>query len=94
MNFLWVQALNAFLSEVAIAFYARKNPVGKEKQVNAFYFFVPKKGAFNVNYSQQSIVISAKEFANVIGVLYNHTEACRRRNEPIEMHVWKLSMDS
>ena len=76
MNFLWMQALNAFLSEVAIAVCARKNPVGKEKQDKAVTFFVPKKGAFNVNYSQQSIIISAKEFANVIGVLYNHTKAC------------------
>ena len=43
MNFLWMQALNAFLSEVAIALYARKNPVGKEKQDNAVTFLCPKK---------------------------------------------------
>ena len=49
---------------------------GEGKTRQGSYFFVPKKGALNVNYSQQSTVLSAKEFANVIGVLYNHTEAC------------------
>ena len=50
--------------------WERKN---KKRQL---LFFVPQKGAFSANYSQQSIMISAKEFANVIGVLQNHTDAC------------------
>ena len=49
---------------------------GKGKIRQGSYCFCAKKGAFSVNYSQKSIVISAKEFANVIGVLYNHTKAC------------------
>ena len=39
-------------------------------------------------------MISTKEFANVIGVVQNYTDACWRRNECIEMHVWKLSVGS
>ena len=44
-------------------------------------------------YSQQSQAISAKQFAYVTSALHNLMNARWWRNEAIEVHVCKLSMD-